>query len=109
MIRPAFLTLIVGMAIVTYATRIGFFGIARQVDLHPLLRRALEYVPVSILAALVFPSVVAPSRHLISPVGNSYVWSALITSAVLLLTKRGWLAITVGVASMVLFRVVLGV
>ena len=41
MIRPWSVVLILGMAVVTYATRIGFFGIARQVELHPLFKRAL--------------------------------------------------------------------
>ena len=104
MIRPWVLALIVGMAAVTYASRIGFFGISRQFELHPLLRRALEYVPVSILAALVFPTIVAPSGHVQPPLSNTYLWAAVITAAVLLVTKRGWIAIVVGVASMLAFR-----
>lgn len=104
MIRPWYLVLIIGMAAVTYLTRIGLFGIARQVELHPMLRRALDYVPVSILGALVFPAVLAPAGHLESPLVNAYLWCAVITSAVLLVTRRGWLAIVVGVASMVALR-----
>jgi branched chain amino acid efflux pump len=104
-IRPWYLVLIVGMAAVTYATRIGFFGIARQISLHPLLRRALDYVPVSILAALVFPAIVAPSGHMERPLTNAYLWSAAITVAVLLLTRRGWLAIVLGVGSMVVWSI----
>lgn len=109
MIRPYYLLLIAGMAAVTYATRIGFFGIARQFELHPLLRRALEYVPVSILAALVFPAVLAPEGTLVSPLSNAYLWAALITAATLFLARKGWLAIVVGVASMLAFRLLLGV
>jgi branched-subunit amino acid transport protein len=101
------LVLIAGMAIVTYATRVGFIGVARQFEMHPMLRRALEYVPVSILAALVFPAVLAPTGKLLSPIGNMYVWAAAITVAVLLGTKRQWVAIVVGVASLVLLRRVL--
>lgn len=101
------LALILGMAAVTYATRVGFIGVARQIELHPLLRRALEYVPVSILAALVFPAVFAPAGRLEAPLGNSYFWAALITAALLLTTKRQWVAIVLGVASLVLLRFVL--
>lgn len=95
---------ILGMTAVTYATRVGFIGVARQFDLHPLLRRPLEYVPVSILAALIFPAVIAPSGRLESPVSNIYLWAAVVTSAVLMFTKRPWLAIVVGVASLVALR-----
>lgn len=102
--RPYFLLLIAGMAVVTYATRVGFIGVARQFDLHPLLRRSLEYVPVSILAALVFPAVLAPSGKFESPVSNAYVWAAGITVAVLAATRRQWVAIVVGVLTLVLLR-----
>lgn len=107
-IQPWHAVMIIGMAAVTYATRIGFFGIARQFELHPLLKRALEYVPVSILAALVFPSLLAPSGHLVSPLSNAYLWAAAITAAVLLVTRRGWIAIVLGVASMVAIRLIGG-
>lgn len=102
--RPYYVALILGMAAVTYATRVGFIGIARQMELHPMVRRALEYVPVSILAALVFPAVLAPTGRLESPLGNIYVWGALLTVGVLLGTKRQWLAIVLGVAGLVVLR-----
>jgi branched-subunit amino acid transport protein len=95
---------IVAMGVVTYATRVGFFGFAQRFRLNPLLRRLLEYVPLSILAALIFPAVLAPSGRLASPVTNMYVWAAVITSAVLLISRRPWAAIILGVAVMVLFR-----
>ena len=81
--RWYYVLLILLMAAVTYATRVGFLGVARQAELHPLLRRALEYVPVSILAALVFPAVLAPSGHVEQPLGNPYVWAAVATAALL--------------------------
>lgn len=101
------LGLILGMAAVTYATRVGFIGVAKQIELHPLLRRALEYVPVSILAALVFPAVFAPAGKLEPPLGNSYLWAAVITAALLFTTKRQWVAIVLGVSSLVVLRLVL--
>jgi branched-subunit amino acid transport protein len=106
--RWYYIALIAGMAVVTYATRVGFIGVARQFELHPLLRRSLEYVPVSILAALVFPAVLAPAGKMVSPIANVYVWGALITAAVLFATRKQWLAIVIGVASLVLMRHFLG-
>ena len=107
MLRPLHIVLIMLMAAVTYATRIGLIGVAKQFEIHPLLRRSLEYVPVSILSALVFPAVLAPSGKMESPVSNVYVWAAAVTVAVLLTTKRQWLAIVAGVAGLVLLRQVL--
>jgi branched-subunit amino acid transport protein len=107
-VRPSIALLILLMAAVTYASRVGLIGVARQFKLHPLLGKALEYVPASILAALVFPAVLAPTGHLESPVTNMYVWAAVITVAVLLGTKRQWLAIVLGVVSLVVLRRFIG-
>jgi branched-subunit amino acid transport protein len=107
-VRPYYVALILLMAAVTYSTRVGFLGVARQVELHPLLRRALSYVPVAILAALVFPAVLAPSGHMEQPLGNPYIWAAVATGVLLWVTKRQWVAIVLGIASLVLFRALLG-
>jgi branched-subunit amino acid transport protein len=107
-LRPYYVILILLMAVVTYASRVGLIGVAKQVQIHPLLRRSLEYVPVSILAALVFPAVLAPTGHMESPATNIYVWAALITAGILLVAKRQWLAIVLGVVSLVLLRRLVG-
>jgi len=107
-VRPYYLLMFVLMGAVTYSTRIGFLGIARQIELHPLLRRALEYVPVSILATLVFPAVIAPGGNVTRMATNPYVWAAVVTAVLMLLAKRQWLAIVVGMASLVAFRALLG-
>lgn len=96
--------IILGMAAVTYATRVGFIGIARQMELHPLLMRALEYVPVAILAAIVFPSAIAPDQKVAAPLTNVYLWALLLTGAVLTLTKRPWVAIIAGTAGLAVMR-----
>ena len=106
--NPYNVIIILAMGAVTYATRVGFFAFARQTRLHPVLRRLLEYVPLSILAALIFPAVLAPSGRLESPATNIYLWAAALTSAVLMITRRPWAAIIVGVAAMVVLRQVVG-
>ena len=102
--NPYHVIIILAMGVVTYATRVGFFGFAGQFRLHPLLRRLLEYVPLSILAALIFPAVLAPAGKLESPLANIYLWAAVVTSAVLLIGRRPWVAIVIGVATMVVLR-----
>ena len=102
--RTYYVVIILLMGAVTYATRVSLIGVARQFELHPLLRRLLEYVPVSILAALIFPAVLASSGHLESPLTNISVWAAIVTSVVLIISRRPWLAIILGVASFMLMR-----
>jgi branched-subunit amino acid transport protein len=107
-VNPYHVIVIVAMGVVTYATRVGFFGLAGRFELHPLLRRLLEYVPLSVLAALIFPAVLAPSGGLESPATNIYLWAAIVTGVVLMTTRRAWAAIIIGVAAMVVFRQVVG-
>lgn len=102
--RAHYVIIIAGMAAVTYATRVGFIGVARQFQLHPLLKRSLEYVPVAILSALVFPAALAPERRLALTPGNVYLWALIVTGVVLRLSRKPWLAIIAGTASLALMR-----
>lgn len=99
---------ILGMAVATYSSRVGFIGLARQFELHPLIKRSLEYVPVAILAALVFPAILAPSGAVDSPLSNTVLWAAVLTSVVHVVFKRPVVSILVGVGAMVVFRQVMG-
>ncbi len=52
-------TVILGMAVVTYATRVlGVFLLAREIP--PLLEQVLGYVPIAVFAALLAPPLFLP-------------------------------------------------
>ena len=52
--------MIVGMAIVTIAIRAAIFVLGDRIVFPPLVRQALDFVPVTVLSAIVVPMVVAP-------------------------------------------------
>ena len=52
--------LLLGMAVVAYAFRASFLLLGERMRLPPWLRRALDYVPAAVLAALVLPVFVHP-------------------------------------------------
>ena len=52
--------MIAGMAAVTIATRATIFVLGDRIVFPPLLRQALDFVPVTVLSAIVVPMVVAP-------------------------------------------------
>ena len=52
--------MIAGMAAVTIATRAAIFVLGDRIIFSPLLRQALDFVPVTVLSAIVVPLVVAP-------------------------------------------------
>ena len=58
------LILIVGMAVVTYLTRLPLALLSRtRSKLPKVLDRVLEQIPVAAFAAIVFPSVLQPNGH----------------------------------------------
>lgn len=54
------LLLIAGMTAVTFLIRYSFFALGEHLRFPPLVRRALRYVPVAVLTAIVAPMVLLP-------------------------------------------------
>lgn len=57
----SFTVMILGMAVLTFLIKAGLFIVGERVVFPPLLRQALEFVPVTVLTAIVTPMVLAPS------------------------------------------------
>lgn len=53
-------TLVLGMAIITFAIRYTLFAVGHRVRFNPLVARALTYVPVAVLPAIVVPVMLMP-------------------------------------------------
>jgi len=102
--RPGMLVLILGMALATYITRATMLVLGKRVDLPPLLLRSLRYVPIAILAAIIFPAVLAPQGPVdISP-SNPYLLAAAVTVLVVRLTRNSAAGILAGLSLMLLLR-----
>lgn len=54
------LLLIAGMAAMTFPVRYAFFALGDRVTFPPLVQRALAFVPVAVLTAIVVPMVLLP-------------------------------------------------
>jgi len=52
--------MILGMAAVTVAIRASIFVLGDRIAFPPLLRQALDFVPVTVLSAIIVPLVMAP-------------------------------------------------
>lgn len=52
--------MIAGMAAVTIAIRAAIFVLGDRIAFPPLVRQALDFVPVTVLSAIIVPMVVAP-------------------------------------------------
>ena len=94
--------LFVAMAIGTFALRFSFIYLFGKVDMPDWLRRALRFVPASVLAALVFPALTYPNGALDLSLGNVRLLAGLGGALVAWRTKNVLRTIIVG---MILFWV----
>ena len=94
--------LFVALAVGTYALRLSFIYLFGKVDMPDWLRRALRFVPASVLAALVFPALTYPNGTLDLSLGNVRLLAGIGGALVAWKTKNVLWTIVVG---MVLFWV----
>jgi len=92
--------LIFGIALGTSALRFSFIYLFGKIEMPDWLRRALRFVPASVLAALVFPALTHPAGGLDLSLGNVRLLAGIGGALVAWRTKNVLLTIAVG---MVLF------
>jgi uncharacterized membrane protein len=90
---------ILGMALVTYATRAGGFWLMGLVTPSPRIEAWLRQIPGAVLVAIVAPTVLASSL--------AETLAALATVLVAIRTKNVLAAMVIGVAAVFLLRLLL--
>jgi branched chain amino acid efflux pump len=90
---------ILGMALVTYATRAGGFWLMGLVTPSPRIEAWLRQIPGAVLVAIVAPTVLASSL--------AETLAALATVLVAIRTKNVLAAMLIGVAAVFLLRLLL--
>jgi branched-subunit amino acid transport protein len=101
-------TVILGMAITNYVLRAAPFVALARVDLPDWVKRWLDFVPVSVMAALVVSEVMRPGGVWLTPWDNPYLWAALGTGFVYWKWRSLIGATLVGIALFVAVRWALG-
>jgi len=84
----------------TFAIRLSFIEFYGSLRIPPLLRRALLYVPASVLAALVMPAVVYPDRHAAFDWSNPQIPAAILAALVAWRTRSTLLTLVVGMGTL---------
>ncbi|MGC7871178.1 AzlD domain-containing protein [Desulfosporosinus sp. SYSU MS00001] len=80
--RSEVLYIIIGMALVTYFTRIGALALFRFTGVPTWLNRWLKYVPIAILTSLIVPSLLLPKGHLDISLNNHYLIAGIVAAFV---------------------------
>ncbi len=95
----SFAVMILGMALLTFVIKAGLFVAGERISFPPLLRQALDFVPVAVLTAIVTPMVLAPGgAGLELSWRNPQLVGAVATVLVCLATRRQLLTIVAGLA-----------
>jgi len=95
----SYVVLILGMAVITCLIRAAVFVLGERVVFPPLVRTALEFVPVTVLTAIIVPMAVAPHGGDAELTWrNPQLVGALAACGVSALTRRPLLTIAFGLA-----------
>jgi branched-subunit amino acid transport protein len=105
--KAIFLT-ILGMAVVTAGPRILPVWLLAEQDLPPVIERWLKFVPVTVLSALLLPSLLMPEGAIDLSFSNLYLWAAVPTLLVGLKTRSLFGAVISGMLIVALARLILG-
>lgn len=88
---------IAGMFVVTFGVRFVLFSRAHKVVMPEFLERALKFVPVAVLTAIIAPMVFTENHQFNVSVANPWVLGAFSAFVVGLWKKKQLLTIVVGV------------
>lgn len=94
--------LVGGMALVTFAIRYPVLALLGRVSLPAIALRALRYVPIAVLTAIIVPAALYPDNqaHLQVGPGNAHLIGALVAGIVAWRTQSLLLTIMAGMVAL---------
>jgi branched-subunit amino acid transport protein len=99
---------IIGMALLNFAIRFVPIAIVSRLELPKPIMRWLQFIPVSVMGALVANTVVRPGGEFVAPWENPWLLATGVTATAYYFTRSFLGATVVGMASFVLIRALLG-
>lgn len=96
--------IIIGMALVTYFTRIGALALFRFTGVPTWLNRWLKYVPVAILTALIVPSLLLPNGNLDISLSNHYLIAGIAAAFVAYKSRNIIATLGIGISIMIVLK-----
>lgn len=97
-----FVISVLGMFLVTYVPRfLPVFGLSR-VEMPSFIKSFLEYIPVSVLSALLFPTIFLKGNHLFISYKNTFLIASIPTLLVAYKSRKLFSPVIVGIISYIL-------
>ncbi len=104
--RPAFWIVTIALGAATYAIRLSFLAWSQSRTFSPRVKRLLDFVPVTVLPALIAPVIVFPAGS-VDAVDPARILAALVALGVGLWTKNVIAVILSGIGALMLANSVL--
>jgi branched-subunit amino acid transport protein len=99
--------LIFGMTAVTFIPRYGVLALLGRLEMPRPVFRALRYVPVTVLSAIIVPDLLLQDGHLNLAPNNSFLAAGIIAVLVSWRTSKVLLTIVVGMVALWMWRMIL--
>ena len=99
------LTIVVA-GLATYAIRLSFIGAHGRLEMPTWFTRALTFVPVAVLSAIIFPELVAHDSALDLSTGNVRLLAGIAGAIIAWRTRNVWLTIGVGMSVLFALRII---
>lgn len=94
-------TLLIAMAIGTYAIRLSFLEVFHHVDEVPSrVEQTLKYMPAAVIAAILLPKLVLVEGDLLLSIGNEKLLAGALATVVAWLTRNMAATLIVGLGSL---------
>ncbi|MCA0458228.1 MAG: AzlD domain-containing protein [Chloroflexi bacterium] len=98
--------LILGMTLVTFLPRYGVLALMGRIEMPQPLFKALRYVPVTVLSAIIAPDLLLKDGSVNLALNNSFLAAGIIAILVSWRTKNLLLTIVLGMAALWVWRAV---
>ena len=95
--------------LLTFATRLSFIFLLDRIKVPDWFRRGLRFVPVAVLSAIILPDLTSPTGTLFLNWRNPQLLAGIVAILVAWKTKNVILTILAGIATLVVFLVMLGI
>ncbi len=96
--------MVLGMFAVTFGVRFPVLKLAGSVDLPSWLRRALRYVPVAVLTAILFPMMLMPEGVMSFSADNAHLIAGAVAAVIAAISRHLMLTIVIGMSLFLLLR-----
>jgi branched-subunit amino acid transport protein len=100
------LTIIIA-GLVTYLTRLSFIAAHGRIAMPAWFTRALTFVPVTVLSAIIFPELLTRDNTLILSLGNVRLLAGVAATVTAWRTQNVWLTIAVGMITLFLLQIIM--